>query len=146
MKATVTWKDSMVFEGASEEHSLSMDAKAPIGKSSAHTPKELVALGMGGCTAMDVIALLKKYKQLPESFEVGIEIVPVLGKQPAVFESALLSYILKGQVDPAKLLEAVKLSQTKYCSISAMLSKSFPIQYRIELNGTEIGSGCADFS
>ena len=83
---------------------------------------------------------------LSNAFEIDIDIIPVQGKMPAVFESAQLSYIVEGEVEPEKLLEAVKLSQTKYCSISAMLSKSFPIHYRVELNGAEIGSGCADFS
>lgn len=145
MKAVVAWKESMVFVGSADDHDLLMDAKAPIGKGTAPTPKELVALGMGGCTAMDVIALLKKYKQLPASFKIDIEIVPAAGKQPAVFESARLTYLVEGQVDPERLLEAVRLSQSKYCSISAMLSKSFPIDYRVELNGQEIGTGRAKF-
>lgn len=135
----------MVFEGAADGHSLSMDAKTPIGKNTAPSPKELIALGMGGCTAMDVIALLKKYKQLPQSFEIEIDITPSEGKQPAVFERALLSYIVKGEVEPEKLLEAVKLSQSKFCGVSAMLSKSFPIHFRIELNGEEIGTGQSAF-
>lgn len=145
MKAEVVWNESMVFVGTAEEHEVLMDAKAPIGKGSAPTPKQLVAFGMGGCTAMDVMALLKKYKQLPDSLKIDIEIVSVAGKQPAVFESAQLTYLVEGQVEPERLIEAVKLSQSKYCSISAMLSKAFPIRYRVELNGKEIASGQAEF-
>lgn len=146
MKAKVSWRDAMVFEGAAEGHSVAMDAKSPIGKSSALTPKELVLLGMGGCTAMDVIALLKKYKQLPLSFEIDVDVTPSEGKQPAVFESAILFYVVTGNVDPDKLGEAVRLSQTKYCGVNAMLSLAFPIHYRIELNGKEIGTGLAEFT
>jgi len=90
---------------------------------------------------MDVAALLKKHKQQPESFEIAVEIVPSVGKQPAVFESAMLTYRVLGPVDPAVLSEAVLLSQTKYCGVSAMLAKAFPIHYRVELNGVEISSG-----
>jgi putative redox protein len=64
---------------------------------------------------------------------------------PAVFEKAELTYSAQGSIDGDKFLEAVKLSQTKYCGVSAMLSKSFPIHYRVELNGTEIGRGEAYF-
>lgn len=136
----------MVFTAEVDGHQVTMDAKSPIGKNSASTPKELVAIGLGGCTAMDVIALLKKYKQPPESLCVEVEINPTQGKQPAVFESANIVFSVKGQVDSEKLVEAVRLSQTKFCGVSAMLSKSFPIHYRIELNGVEIGHGQADFS
>ena len=145
MKTAVVWKDGMGFDGLAEDHVVPMDAIAPIGKSTAATPKELVALGLGGCTAMDVIALLKKYKQPPESFRVDLEIVPSTGAHPIVFESAVLTFSVEGKVDAEKLNEAVHLSQTKYCGVSAMLSKSFPIEYRVILNGAEIGSGTTKF-
>lgn len=145
MKTAIVWKDGMEFDGVAENHIVPMDAKTPIGKNSAASPKELVALGLGGCTAMDVIALLKKHKQLPESFRVDLEIVPSTGAHPIVFESAVLSFAVEGSVDADKLNEAVHLSQTKYCGVSAMLSKSFPIEYRVILNGAEIGSGTTKF-
>ena len=94
---------------------------------------------------MDVIALLKKYRQLPKSFDVEVDISSSEGKQPVVFVSAILSYLVTGEVDPQRLLESVQLSQTKFCSVSAMLSQSFPIHFRIELNGVEIGTGKTEF-
>ncbi len=145
MKAAVVWKDEMEFYGRVDEHTVLMDAKSPIGKDKAPTPKDLVAIGLGGCTAMDVIALLKKYKQLPKAFHIEIEVQASTGKAPIVFEKTLLSFIVEGEVEPEKLIEAVKLSQTKYCGVSAMLSKSFPIEFRIVLNGNEIGTGTAKF-
>lgn len=145
MKTTINWKDAMVLEGISGGHTVPMDAKAPIGKDSAATPKELVAMGLGGCTAMDVIALLKKYKQQPQSLKIDIDIQTSTAGHPAVFEKAVLVFLVDGQVDEDKLLEAVKLSQTKFCGVSAMLSKAFPIEYKVILNGTEVGSGLANF-
>jgi putative redox protein len=145
MKTAVVWKDGMEFECMAENHIVPMDAKAPIGKNAAATPKEFVAMGLGGCTAMDVIALLKKYKQPPRTFRVDVEIVPATGAHPIVFEKAILCFIVDGDVTAEKLIEAVELSQTKYCGVSAMLSKSFPIEYRISLNGSEIGMGTAKF-
>ena len=146
MKIKVAWLDAMLLEGSADGHMVPMDAKSPIGRNQAMTPKELVGMGLAGCTAMDVIALLKKYKQLPRTFEVEVEITTSRAQQPAVFERADLVYHVKGEVDPEKLREAVMLSQTQFCGVSAMLSKSFPIYFRINLNETEIGSGQADFS
>jgi putative redox protein len=146
MKANVVWKEHMAFDGDIDGHHVLMDAKAPLGKNSGASPKELLALGIGGCTAMDVIALLNKYKQLPESFSIEVDITPTQGKQPATFETATIIYKVKGTaVTPEKLIEAVTLSQTKYCGVSAMLANSFPIQYRVELNDVEINSGKANF-
>jgi putative redox protein len=145
MKTTVRWKESMEFEGLAESHSVMMDAKAPIGKNSAATPKELVALGLGGCTAMDVIALLKKNKQLPESFEIEMDIESSTSGHPVVFKKAVLKFIVKGSIDAEYLIKAVNLSQTQFCGVSAMLSQALPIEYKIVLNGEEIKTGAANF-
>lgn len=145
MKTAVVWKDAMEFSGLVDSHIVPMDAKSPIGKDKAASPKELVAMGLGGCTAMDVIALLKKHKQPPKTFRVDIEIQPSTGAHPIVFNKATLSFIVDGDVEAEILVEAVKLSQTKYCGVSAMLAKSFPIEYRVILNGQEVGTGLANF-
>lgn len=145
MKTAIVWKDGMEFSGLVDSHIVPMDAKSPIGKDKAASPKELVAMGLGGCTAMDVIALLKKYKQPPKTFKIDIEIQSSTGAPPTIFEKAILNFIVDGEVESEKLIEAVRLSQTKYCGVSAMLSKAFPIEYRIILNGKEIGTGSASF-
>lgn len=145
MKIDLTWKESMRFDASTGNHTLAMDAKAPIGKDSAMTPKELVAAGLGGCTAMDVQALFKKHKQNVKAFGLEVEIESTTGKHPAVFQGAHLTYKAEGEIDPAIFLESVKLSQTKYCGVSAMLSQSFPIRYTVVLNGSPIGEGHADF-
>lgn len=145
MHTMVTWKDGMEFVGTVDNYLVPMDAKAPIGKDKAPNPKELVVIGLGGCTAMDVIALLKKYNQLPRTFRVDADVEPTTGSYPVIFKSALLRFVVEGEVDAQKLLEAVKLSQTKYCGVSAMLSKAIPINYKVILNGKEIGQGSANF-
>lgn len=145
MNVKIKWREGMTFDGSASGHAVAMDAKVPLGKNSAPTPKELVALGMAGCTAMDVIALLKKYKQVPELFETRVDIVASTGKTPVVFDSALITFVVSGAVEPARLIEAVTLSQTKYCGVNAMLAKAFPIVYRVELNGAEIARGEAHF-
>lgn len=145
MKATLDWKNGLEFNAQAEGNSLTMDAKSPLGHGHGMTPKELVAAGLGGCSAMDIASLLKKNKQSLESMKIEVDITPLQGAVPAVFEKAEITYYVTGVIEPEKLLEAARLSQTKYCSISAMLTKSFPIYYHVVLNNEKIGQGQADF-
>lgn len=144
MKSILTWKEGMLFNAEADNNTISMDAKAPLGKNQGMTPKELVAVGLAGCTAMDVVALLKKHKQSFSSFEVLIDITMSTGL-PSVFTEANLTFVLNGSVDKEVYLNAVTLSQTKYCGVSAMLAKAFPIKYIVNLNNETIGSGSAHF-
>lgn len=145
MKAVLNWNEKMNFTAQAGDNSLTMDAKAPIGENKAMTPKELVVAGLGGCTAMDVVALLKKHKQDYKTMQLEVDVNSTSGSHPAVFTDAQITFKVTGDVDPAILLESVKLSQTKFCGVSAMLSKAFPIQYHVILNDENIGSGKAEF-
>ena len=140
MKVVTKWTEKMQFVASADGHDAKMDTKAPIGTDTALTPKQLVVAGLAGCTAMDVIALMKKHKQSVESFEIEADVEKSSGGYPEVFTGALLVFRLKGVLDEAKVIEAVTLSQTKYCGVSAMLAKAFPIRYRIEINGKTVGS------
>ena len=143
MKTNTIWKENMNFTGECSGNTITMDAKPPLGKAAGMTPKELIALGLSGCTAMDVIALLKKHKQDVKSLNVEADVEKSSGGYPEVFSHILLSFKAEGNIDREKYLEAVQLSQTKYCGVSAMLAKSFPIEYKVILNNEEIGSGKA---
>lgn len=145
MKNTLKWSQNMRFEASAAGNTVAMDAKTPIGSGSAQTPKELVAAGLAGCTAMDVVAWLKKHKQPLESLDIDVDVETTKSGYPVVFTHALLSFEATGAVDAQILLEAVRLSQTKYCGVSAMLSKAFPIEYVVRLNQEEIGRGKAEF-
>jgi putative redox protein len=135
----------MVFTARAAGGEAKMDAKAPIGQGSALTPKELVVAGLCGCTAMDVMALMRKHKQAVATCEVQAEVTTSEGGPPVVFTAAELEFTLTGDVDPALALEAVRLSQTLYCGVTAMLVKAFPIRYRVVVNGVPAGEGQADF-
>ncbi len=145
MKSVLKWTEGMQFEATADGHTVPMDAKSPIGKNQYMTPKELVATGLGGCTAMDVIALLKKHKQAYETFEVAVDITMSTGGYPTVFTHAELTFTATGQVESKILLDAVHLSQTKYCGVSAMILKACPIHYTVILNNENIGEGDAQF-
>lgn len=144
MKLKSKWVDKMRFMAEVGELAAPMDAKPPIGAGSALTPKELILAGLCGCTGMDVVALLKKHKQPLEAFELEIEADTSDG-HPVVFLAVRLTFSLSGAMDRERVLEAVRLSQTKYCGVSAMLSKAFPIHYEVRLNSEAIGSGKAEF-
>lgn len=145
MKSVLTWKGGMQFSATSENNSVLMDSKAPLGQAQGMTPKELVASGLAGCTAMDVVALLKKHKQTYDSFEITASITPSDSGHPIVFKEVLLSFKINGNVEPQILMDSVTLSQTKYCGVSAMLSKAVAINYEIVLNGNLIKKDKAKF-
>ncbi len=146
LKMQLTWDENLVFTASAGGQTARMDAKPPLGRGSALTPKELVVAGLCGCTAMDVAALMRKHKQALSRFEVRAEVTISEGPPPVVFTAAELEFTLEGRVEPAVALEAVRLSQTRYCGVTAMLLKAFPIRYRVVVNGTLAGQGEADFS
>ena len=99
------------------------------------TPMEYLLSAAAGCTAMDVISILKKKRQPLKGME--LEIAGVQAESmPNVFTTATLVYIVKGEdVDPAAVKRAIELSQTKYCSASIMLKQAgmeLKTDFRIE--------------
>ncbi len=145
MKLECRWNEKLRFTAQSGEHKVEMDTHAPMGSDTALTPKQLLVAGICGCTGMDVVALLKKGKQPLESFQIEADATPTEGAYPVVYKEIKLVFKLKGQLDESKVIESVRLSQTKYCGVSAMVSKAVPILYTIELNGKNIGVGRAEF-
>lgn len=145
MQIVCKWQEGMKFTGTDSKHPVSMDAKKPFGAESAMSPKDLVICGLCGCTAMDVVGLMKKHKQSIEEFEIIADVTLTEKVHPLVFQRIELLFKLKGAIEPAILLDSIQLSQTKFCGVSAMLSKAVPIYYSVSLNGESIGSGKADF-
>lgn len=146
MKVELNWKEGLAFDVKAGLNTVSMDAKAPLGRGKAPTPKELVAAGLAGCTAMDVMAFMRKHRQEVTAFSIATDITTSdKDVHPAVFTSAKLNFHLEGKVDPAKAVEAVQLSQSVECGVSAMLAKAFPITWEVFVNGQSVGSGEARF-
>lgn len=147
MKIVTQWNQQMKFTattpGLVQAHT-EMDARSPMGSDSAHTPKELVLAGICGCTGMDVVALLKKFKQSFDRFTIEAESELTQG-HPSVFKEVKLAFKFWGVLDSEKVIEAITLSQTKYCGVSAMLAKAAPITYDVFLNDQKINSGRAEF-
>jgi putative redox protein len=146
MRMSCSWQSGMKFEATSGEFAVSMDAKAPLGTGTAMSPKQLVAAGLCGCTAMDVAAAMRKHRQPMQALAVNAEIESTKSGYPAVFTHLHLHFRVQGEIDADILRKAVHESQTKYCGVSAMLAQAAPISYSIELNGAEIGTGQAEFA
>ena len=95
---------------------------------------------------VDVASLMRKQRQDMKRFEVTAEATVRAGVYPAVFTAVDLAFRIEGAVDPALAVEAARLSQTRFCAISAMLSRAVPIRYQVLVNGTAVGSGEAQFA
>ncbi len=146
MNVECRWNHKMEFTTAAGAHAIRMDAKPPLGDDAAPTPKQLLLAAICGCTAMDVVALLKKHKQELDTLEVRAEAPSTEGVQPAIFKEVRLRFVIAGKVDPHHALESVRLSQTRYCGVSAMVSKAVPIFYSVLVNDSLVGEGRAEFA
>lgn len=130
MEVKLNWKGRMSFEGAGDSGFVQrMDTDEMVGgDNSGARPMEFIALGLAGCTGMDVISILQKKKQPVMDFQVLVHAARA-DEHPKVFTSAVIEYIVTGRdVDEAALVRAIELSAEKYCPAHAMLSKAFPMR------------------
>lgn len=102
------------------------------------SPMQLVLMGLGGCTSMDVLSILKKMKQEPTSFRVEVDAERDQENVPSVFTDIVVHFILEGDLREEMIMKAIHLSMDKYCSVSRMLEKTAKINCRATLNGSEI--------
>jgi len=141
MKATVQWKGKLAFVGTADVTGfpVQMDSVSSANGGNGASPMELIALGLAGCTAMDVISILQKKQQKVTSFVVNVD-APRAPEPPKVFTNAVITYIVTGpNVEENALLRAIELSVTRYCPVHAMLSQAFPIDVRYEIYEEENG-------
>lgn len=135
MEAKVSWKGRMTFSGKAESgFSVPLGADASVGgDNDGFRPMELFAIGLAGCTAMDVISILQKKRMDVTDFEVAAHIERA-GEHPKVFTKAVLEYMICGHhVEEAAVVRAIELSAKRYCPAQAMLSKAFPIALRYQI-------------
>ncbi len=135
MKCRIKWLDHMSFVGESGSgHSVVMDGAPDVGgRNLGVRPMEMLLLGLGGCTAFDVVSILHKSRQQLVDCEVEIE-AERAEDIPKVFTSIHLHFIVTGRdIDPNKVAKAVDLSADKYCSASRMLEKTAAITHDFEI-------------
>jgi len=128
--AKAIWTDNERFVAdATSKHAIVMDAAT---EKTANSPMELVLIALCGCTASDVVGILRKKREPFTHLEVHAEGERASG-YPAVYTEISLVYRIGGKVSRKAVEDAVRLSKEKYCSVSAMLEKTAKITSKIEL-------------
>jgi putative redox protein len=142
METIMHWNGKLAFQGSSESGlALPLDAAANAGGGdNGFRPMELIALGLAGCTAMDVISILTKKRQDVTDFEVQVH-TDRAEAHPKVFTHAVIEYFVTGHsVDEAAVVRSIELSTTTYCPAQAMLSQVMPIELKYHIF-EDVGDG-----
>ncbi len=131
----VSWVDGALFVAeAGSGHTFTMDGAPDVGgRNLGARPMEVMLIGMGGCTAIDVVSMLKKQRQ----DIVGVEVSLVgerAAEHPMVYTDVKLVYTVRGRkLNKALVERAVSLSDEKYCSATAMFKKSAKVTHEVVL-------------
>ena len=136
MRATVKWLDGAAFVGESGSgHAMVIDgAPAAGGRNIGARPMEMMLIGLGGCSAFDVVLILRKSRQAVTDCRVELE-AERADTAPRVFTRIHMVFVVSGsELRESAVRRAVELSAEKYCSATAMLRASVEIthEYRIE--------------
>lgn len=128
--------DAFNMQAVNEEgNSLLMDGSSDIGgNGKGMRPMQLLLAAVGGCSAIDVILILKKQKQVIESFEVEVDGEREKIQDYSLFRDICLHFKIKGQVDKDKAEKAIQLSLEKYCSVSKTLEPTAKVTFKLTVN------------
>jgi putative redox protein len=143
MHALVRYTGGLSFLGKGEtNHWVAMDGPTELrGENAGSRPKELLLLALGGCTGADVASFLNKRRVPFRKLEVALS-AQTSTEHPIVFTHVDITYRFEGDGLPVADIErAIRLSQEKYCSVSAMLRHAMPIDWTAEINGVRVLSG-----
>lgn len=135
MKARIKWVVGMTFIGESESgHGIVMDASPEVGgRNLGPRPMEMLLLGTGGCSSIDVMMILKKSRQAVSDCYVEMS-AERAETDPKVFTKIHMHFVVKGKdIKPEAVEKAVKLSAEKYCSASIMLGATAEMTHDFEV-------------
>ena len=134
MKARVRWLEDRNFVAESGSgHALVLGASKAESPALGASPMELVLIGLGGCSAIDVVLILEKGRAAVSGCVVELE-AERAATEPKVFTKIHLRFTVTGSgLSRAKVERAVELSAEKYCSVSAMLDKTATITHEVEI-------------
>ena len=132
--ASVTLVEGMHFDGAIDSFHIDLDAKEDVGGTSAGPqPPRLLLLALAGCTAMDVISILRKKRQQVSGLNVVVQ-GSRAEQHPKVYTRIDVLYRVRGNaVDPQAVERAIELSKTRYCPVIGMLGKVAEVSTRYEI-------------
>ncbi len=133
-KIECTWVDKMAFDVDINGHHITLDGSPELGgENRGPTPKPLLLASLAGCTGIDVVSILNKMRVDVEGFSISVS-AHQTEYHPKIYDKIYVTYKFKGQDLPMEKLEkAVKLSEEKYCGVSAMLKKAGLIEYEIKV-------------
>lgn len=133
------WMGKMQFNSLVNGHTIIMDAPERVGgEDHGPIPKPFVLTALSGCTGMDIIAILRKAQK--EVKDLNIKVTGELSKQqPIEYVAIHVTYDFNGdKAFKDAAMDAVNVSQNKYCGVSHMLRKALPVTWEVNYNGVQI--------
>jgi len=135
MNAAVTWKEGMSFTGTADSgFEVALGASEAVGGADdGFRPMELIAIGLAGCTGMDVLSILRKKREDITRFKVDVK-TERAEQHPRVFTRIHVHYTIEGKsIKSTSVERAIELSETRYCPAQAMLLKATPITHTYDI-------------
>ncbi len=128
--------DDFAMEAKNEDGNIiTMDGPPQLGgHNSGFRPTQLLLAAVGGCSAIDVLMILKKQKQKVDSLEIEVDGEKEKVEEYSLFRNIEIHFKLKGKIDLEKAERAVQLSIEKYCSVSKTLEPTAKITYKVSVN------------
>lgn len=138
MKITLKRMDDGFNMKATDEkgHEVLMDTSADHGGGDKGVrPMQMLIMGLGGCTAIDLIMILQKQRQQIDDLQISIEAEREEGKEPSLWSKAHIVFSLKGTIEKGKAERAAELSMQKYCSVAETLRRAgAAITWAVQVN------------
>lgn len=141
MKITLNrLNDNYHFQLKNERgHIVELDSRAEFGGNDlAPSPMELLLMGVAGCSAIDIISILKKQRQEITSYKTEVEGIREQIQDAKPFKEITVTVFLEGDINEEKAVKAAQLSFEKYCSVSKTLEPTAKINYKVVLNNEAI--------
>lgn len=129
--------DAFHFEAKNEDGNVvHIDGAQKIGGSGQGArPMQLLIMGLGGCSGIDVVLILQKQKQVVADLQIELDAERYDDREPALFKNIHVTFNFKGELDAKKVKRAVALSMDKYCSVAKILEETATITYGATING-----------
>ena len=133
------WMGKMQFNALVNGHTIIMDAPERVGgEDNGPIPKPFILTALSGCTGMDIVSILRKAQKEVENFDIKVS-GELSKKPPIMYISIHVVYNFTGDTScKDAVLEAVNLSQEKYCGVSQMLKKALPVTWEVNYNGMQL--------
>ncbi len=133
------WMGKMQFNASVNGHTIIMDAPERIGgDNNGPIPKPFILTALSGCTGMDIIAILRKAQKPVDDFNMSIS-GEISKQSPIEYTAIHIIYEFRGpEENKQAALDAVTVSQEKYCGVSSMLRKILPLTWEVSYNGVRV--------